>query len=575
MQTRLKTLGRVLAVYLGSSWVLMEVFIFLTQRYGLPPGLQDVLLLLITFALPIVIINNWYKSWKNKYAIILISLNVFVASWLIGSAVVKAFKETETVNIGSITGEDNKINSVAVLPFENLTGEKDIEHIIDGIHSAISNKLGGIGRFIVISDRSTRKYKGSHLSISEIAEELNVGAIVDGVVLGSTDSMRIQVSLVTPSPEKQIWADAFDQSTNNILKMYSDIAGKITQQIDKTFNPDTDLVPPVEAKKEAVYAYWKGRSHQNRLTREDLELGLEYYNQAIRHDSSYAPAYAGIASAWVVKAQMNVVPFHEAAKEGRQYIEKALELDNNDANVHSNRATYYGWAGWDWDIAYEGFLRAIRLNPSLAGARAGYAFFLVCMKENDEAKYQIRKALELDPPNQFYLSFYAMILNFSGDYDKVIDLLTDKEGNITETALSHSTLRTTYHLMGDQTNAIKMWELYYEDRKDTAAVTIIRKIYKKEGYGAALTALGELMEYRKKNDIEYVPAWNLCTIYLRAGEHDRSLKWLEKAFEEHSVNMPSINTDPIFDPIKDHPRFMAVHEKMKFPESIKAEHLLE
>lgn len=460
--------------------------------------------------------------------------------------------------------EDSRISSLAVLPLSNLTGDEQQEYFVTGMQDALITELSKIGSIRTISRQSTLRFQGSTLSMKEIAKQLNVDAIVEGSVYKTGNNVRIQIQLIRARPEEtHLLAQAYDRELSDVLNMHreitQDIAGKI--QVKLTAGEQAHLKDVKQVVPEAYEAYLKGTFHWNKLTREDLDLAEKYFKLALEKDTDYALAYVGMASIGIGRAQMGYAPWKESALNTMRYMEKAIEMDSSLSEVYFMNAAFNSWGFWDWEKAEQQYRLALKYNPNYAIARAYYSQFLCMIKHTEEGLKQNVMALELDPFNTLYKELYGMDLLFAKKYKESQELLEGILENEPKSRIALTTLRSVYHQQKKYEKAIEMWKRTYLD--DPEAIEALEKGYSEGGYSKALQNLAEMLIDRSQTT--FVTPWQIGTIYARAGKKTATLDWLEKAYLAHDPNMPSINIDPIFDNLREESRFIALIEKMNFP----------
>jgi serine/threonine protein kinase/tetratricopeptide (TPR) repeat protein len=471
------------------------------------------------------------------------------------------------IAIGLFTGRSTAIDAIAVLPLKNLTGDPDQEYFSDGITDALINELAKIGALRVISRQSVMRYKGSEMSLPAIARELNVDAIVEASVLNISGRVQIRAQLIQAPSEQNLWARSYEREISDILALQSEMAQTIAREIKVNLTPieETRLSSTKSVNPEAYEAYLKGQFHWYKLTSKDLETALQYFELALQKDPDSALAYSGIANVWIGRMAMGLVPTSEGGPKAKAAAVKALEMDSNQAEVHYSLALV-AWLEWDWVGAWEAFRQAIMLNSNHASARAYYSHFLHVMGRSEEAMEQVEKALNLDPFNPLFQALYAMDLMYARRYDEVIELLLNTLKSSPNDPVALSTLRSAYHQKQMHEEALEIWKKSYAAKGDHEAVEALSLGYSENGYSGALSRVAETLIMRSRNTSEYVTPWQIGTLYTRAGKIDEALEWLEKAYDEHDSNMPYLRVDPIFDILRDEPRFQDLIRRMKFPD---------
>jgi len=470
------------------------------------------------------------------------------------------------IALSLFTGRAEAIDSIAVLPLENLTGDPGQEYFVDAATDELIGQLAQIGALRVISRRSVMQYKGVQKPLPVIARELKVDAVVVGTVHQVGESVRIRVQLIDVLPEEQnLWAQAYDRAMTDVLVMYGEMARAIADKTRArlTQEEETSLASTRQVNPEAYEAYIKGRFHWYKLNPQDLDIALRYFELARDKDPNYALAYEGIALVWIGRQQQGLVPASEAGSKAKEAAMKALELDDTLAEAHNLLASIRAWVEWDWEGGETAFQRAIELNPNYPDARSGYSHLLFMMRHPEEAMAQIERALELDPFNTLFQGFYAMDLNFARRYDDAIVLLRETLSTAPNNLQVMSTLKSAYHHKGMYEEAVEIWKRSFVAKGDREAEEALARGYAEAGYSGALSHVAEMLIERSRTT--FVTPWQIGTLYTRAGKNDEALEWIEKAFEAHDPNMPYISVDPIFDDLRDNPRFQDLLRRMNLP----------
>jgi len=471
------------------------------------------------------------------------------------------------IGLSLFTGGAAAIDAIAVLPLENLTGDPQQEFFVDAVTDELIGQLAQIEALRVISRRSVVQYKGVEKPLPEIARELGVDALVEGTVLRVTDSVRIRLQLIEVLPEERnLWAQMYERDMTDVLVMYKEMARAIADKtrVKLTAQEEAYLASTRQVNPEAYEAYSKGRFYLYKLTPQDLELARRYFELALEKDPNYALAYVGIAQFWGGQQQQGLVSADEARSKAKTARLKAMELDDTLAEVHYNLANQRTWLEWDWEGAEKAFQRAFELNPNYPDACAYYSWFLFYMGRPEEAMAQIERALELDPFNATFRGLYAWDLLYARRYDEAIQDLRETLRTAPNDQMLLSALKAVYHLKGMHEEALEIWRTWFTTMGDSEAEEALARGNAEAGYFGALNHVAEL--YVARSRTTYVTPWQIATMYTRAGKNDEALEWLEKAYEAHDSNMPAISVDPIFDNLREDPRFQDILRKMNFPQ---------
>jgi adenylate cyclase len=409
------------------------------------------------------------------------------------------------------------------------------------------------------------RFKGTKTPLSKVAQELKVDALITGAVLRSGDRVRVTAQLINPKTEAQLWAQSYERNLRDVLALQNDIVSAITREVKVQLTPQeqTRLASARQVNPEAYDAYLKGKFEWYKLSRQGLDSALKYFTLALEKDPEFAPAYTGIALTWQAYMQQGFLPYDEVTPKVKAAALKALELDSTIAEVHFTLAGISTWGDWDWLGGERAFRRAIELNPKYPDARIYYSHFLNTMKRPKEAMEQAERALELDPLNTLFQGLYGMDLMYARRYDEAIVVLRNILKTSPNDAIALSTLRSAYHMKHMYNEALEIWRASYAAKGDHEAEEALNRGYAEGGYQGALRRVAETLAERSKTT--FVTPWQIATLCTRAGMNKEAIDWLEKAYQAHDGNMPYISVDPIFDPLRNEPRFQDLLSRMKLP----------
>jgi len=467
----------------------------------------------------------------------------------------------------NFAAKTKKISSLLVLPFDNFTGTDTLEYFVAGIHDALIGDIGKIRALRVPSKRTANAYKNVDKSIPEIANELNIDAALETSVSCYGENICFQVKLVSAYPEeKQIWVEDFYIEKSELSNLSKRIAKSISQEIDVLLTPkeeqllaDTKPIDP-----DAYEAYLRGMSYWELGTKADLDRAMKYFQLAKEIDDQYALAYLGISRTWGAYAQHGFMPNSVVIAKSREAREKAFSLDSTLVEIHAGMATRYTWGEWNWAEAEKSFEKALEINPSYAFAQAYYSHFLAITGRAEEGLPHSALALELDPFNTLYQSVHGMALKNARKYEEALGLLLSLYATEPDQGIGLPALWAVLHDMGRYEEAIDIAREIYQLKNKDAALEALEVGYAEGGYLVAMQRIAERMI--EESEKSYFPSWQISTLYCRAGMKDEAIYWLEKAYEEHDNNMPYISVDPLFDFMRDDPRFQEIARKMNFPQ---------
>jgi serine/threonine-protein kinase len=458
-------------------------------------------------------------------------------------------------------GAARPVRAIAVLPFENRSGDPAQEYFADGVTDALIADLAKIGALRVISRTSAMRFKGTGTPLPQVARELNVDALVEGSALQAGDRARVTVQLVDAATDLTLWADTFERDLRDVLTLQREVAQEIAGQISVYVTPDErarlSLRGPVNPL--AHVAYLQGRYLWNRWTTDAIRESVERYEEAIRADPSYALAYAGLADSYGVLGTTNLLPSAEAYQRAKAAAEQGLAIDETVAELHASLGYVHFYYDWDWPRAERQFLRAAQLNPGYATGRRWYAQFLSAMGRHAEAIGEAERALELDPLSLIIHTTIGDVLFYARQYDRAIsyyrrciemDPAFEPAHSDLARALEHVGLydeavrefQAATPLVGGPTPALATM-LYRAGRREEAWATI----------EAALARTGP----------PTVSSWGLASFYAIAGDTERALDWLERAHAQRDAALVWIKVHPRIDGIRGEPRFVDLLARMR------------
>ncbi len=450
------------------------------------------------------------------------------------------------------------VTSIAVLPFQNLSGDSAQEYFVDGMTDALIGDLAKIGALRVISRTSAMHYKGSNKSLPEIAKELNVDVVVEGTVQRSGDRVHVRAQLIQAASDSHLWAADYDRDFRDVLDLQSEVARAIAGEVRIKITPAEQrlLVPKRTIAREAVDNYLQGRYFYNRRTEQDMRKAIGYFESAINADRNYAQAYAGLADCYnqLGTAMIGVMPPLEARRTAETAARKALEIDNEVAEAHTALG-YVNYFNWNWATAEEEFKRSIELNPNYASAHSQYAHHLVARERIDEALAEINRAQELDPLSLSISSSRGFILENARRYEEAIEQLRRVIAIDPNHYQANWTLGLTYLANGQIDQAIATSEKAVAvSGRAPAALGVLGLAYGVAGRKReANQILNELLQLQKQR---YVTPMALSYVYIGLGNKDQAFAWLEKGYQERANHIAFFKVSPTVDPLRSDPRFI-------------------
>ena len=455
-----------------------------------------------------------------------------------------------------------RIESIAVLPLENLSGDPEQEYFADGMTDELISQLAQIQSLRVISRTSIMQYKDVRKPLPEIGRELDVDVVVEGTVRRADGRVRITAQLVVAADDRHLWAQSFEREMQDVLALQSEMARAIASHIQATLTPDEEerLAESRQVDPEAHEAYLKGRFHSEELTVEGVRKSVEFLKSAIDKDPRYGPAYARLAWVSVLQPMIRMASAEEGASKGKAMAKRALVLDDTLDEAHIAIALALATYDHDWSEAENSFRRGLMLNPNSAQGHSYYGWFLSWIGRHDEAIEHQKRALKLDPLSPSVAQRLGASLMAARRYDEAIETLKQAVALHPNYAFAYTRLGTAYGHMG-----------MYED----AVNALERAVALNSGYGNVhLARVYALMGDRSRAHVLLAevanetipPAYGMARAYASLGENGEALEMLESAFEIGDPNVVLLRISTEFDPLRSDPRFQDLLRRMNFPE---------
>ena len=457
----------------------------------------------------------------------------------------------------SSLGSQGPIKSIAVLPLQNLSGDPKQDYVAEGVTEDLIGRLSDIHELRVTSRTSVMRFKNTHLSVPEIGKELGVDAIVEGSVIREGNRIRVHAQLIRAATDEHFWSESYDRELRDVLALQSEVAQSIAAKVKVTITgKERDrLVATRPISPEVYESYLKGLSKLNdTYSRSGLEESIGYFDEAIKRDSAFAPAYVGIADAYGKLGTVFIgMPPSEVRPKLISAARKALELDPDLAQAHVLLGDVYQ-AQWRWSEAEAEYKRALELKPNDASAHIGFSHWLLCEGRTEEAVKWAERGRELDPTDVSG-SNAGQILFYSHRYDESIRELRSVVAVRPNSASALWYLGFSLIANGQPEEAIPVLEkaVNASDRSPGVVGVLIRAYAHAGRRNDALRLLDELRRRREKG---YVPAGAFVNAYLGLGDREQVFVWLEHAYQEQSNILQFIKVHPYFDPVRNDPRFV-------------------
>jgi TolB-like protein len=466
-----------------------------------------------------------------------------------------------------ISEASQEIDSLAVLPLENLSDDSGEDYFAEGMTDELITELAKIRGLRVISRTSVKVYRGSKKSLSEIARRLNVSAVLEGTVLRFENRLRITVQLIRAQKEEHLWAQSYERELGDILKLQGELASTIATHIHLRLsaNDQFRLASARRIDPAAYEAYLRGRFFCNKRTEETLTKARGYFEQAIAKEPSYASAYSGLADTYFYGGYyFGKMDPMEAMPKARDAALKALEIDSGLAEAHTSLALVKFFFDWDLAGAAQELRNSIALNPNYATAYQAHSVVLGALKRHDESIAEAMRSLEVDPLSIPVNNIVGEMLSAARQWERAIDQYRKTIELDPSVALVHENLGTALEEIGRNGEAI---EEYLAARtlagENESIVAELREAYKRE----------QLRGFRQKQlqlalarwTGWHVDAFQIAAYYARLDHSTQALAWLEKAYEARSGMLIWIRMYPDFKNIVKHQEFQNLILRVRLP----------
>lgn len=452
--------------------------------------------------------------------------------------------------------------SVAVLPFVNLSQDPNADYLSDGITETINNNLSRLTGLRVMSRNSAFRFKNNQIDIKNIASQLGVEALVTGDIREFDNKFIINVRLIDASDESQIWGHQYVKDSSDILAVQNDIAQAVVNNlhVKLTNSEQQHLTKRPTENIEAWQLYQRGRLHVFRLKPSDIETGISYFIQAIEIDPDYARAYVGLAEAYrSLTLSAEIVP-RENLPKARAAAKRAVEIDDTFSEAHTALGSIHFWE-WNWSEAEKQYRRALEINPNNGDARILYAHLLSATGRHSDALIEARRARELDPLFPYVNALEGQFLLHAGYVDEGLYRLQQTFDLAPNFWLPYLFASSAYIEKGNFPEAIEQ----AQKAKNLSGVSTHPDAF--AGYALAKSgkrdeAEAVLNDLLKLSTARFVSPFHIALIYNGLDETEKTLEWLEKAYEQHDPKMVFLMTEPKWNNLRNEPRFIDLLRRM-------------
>lgn len=446
---------------------------------------------------------------------------------------------------------------LAVLPFENLTGDPAQDYFSDGLTEEMITQLGRLDpqHLGLIARTSAMHYKNDHKGLADISKELGVQYVLQGSVRRDAGNVRITAELIQAKDQTHIWSEEYDRQLSSLLTVQSEIAQQIAREIKLTLRGEQSAPPPAVLSPSSYQAYdlyLEGRYFWNKRTPQSLLRAAEYFQQSIDKDPNYARSYAGLADSYAMMSSYDVLPPTAAMPKARAAAQTAVKLDDRLAEAHVSLAVIAQNYDWDWAAAEKEYRRAIELDPNYATAHHWYAEYLALTGRFDEAFVEIERARQLDPLSLIIAADRGALFYFSRQYAPAVAQfrsVLDMEPDFPRAGL----VIYAYVQQGKYPEALAALGHARQNRENPWDPAL--EAYVLARSGKPDEARQELAKFKAAAWPQEQISQPLAVAYIGLGDQDQAMAWLEKAFAGHAGSLTAIKVDPTYDPLRGDPRF--------------------
>jgi TolB-like protein/Flp pilus assembly protein TadD len=466
-----------------------------------------------------------------------------------------------------------QIESIAVMPFVNESGNQDIEYLSDGMTETLISTLTEIPNLSVKASSTVFYYKGKNKTPKEIGEELGVEAVLLGKILQRNDDLTLRLELVDSKTLDAIWSETYNRKTSDIVSLQSEIARNVSDKLrlKLTATEQKQVAKTGTLNYEAQQLYLKGRFHWNKRSVVDLQKAIGYFKQSIEKDPGYALAYVGLADSYAVLPGYGAFRPKEYGAKTKQAADKALELENDLAEAHASLGHVLG-DEYDWEGAEREYKKAIELNPNYSTAHHWYAMNLGKYGLYDEALNEISKALELDPLSRVINRNKAYLLYGAARYDEAIAQFKKTIELFPDDIQVYDNLSRAYAAQEKYSEAVKQLLIKFKvEGMPPEEIEKYKKIYQENGWkGFCRKQLEDHLKHRQevlaKDKDAYSPDADLGLIYARLGDKEKAIEYLTKGYEERDDGLKWLRIDHEYDFLRNDPRFKELVRKIGLSE---------
>jgi TolB-like protein/Tfp pilus assembly protein PilF len=577
---------KVAIAYAVVAWLLIQAASIFLPAFNAPQWAMQIVILILVVGFPIALMFSWAfeitpegikresevqtdQSITHHTGRKIVALTIVLAVLATGLLIFqfvrpRTWPEWQSNGSTSPSAATISNKSIAVLPFDNLSGDPQNAYFSEGVQDEILTRLAKIAELKVISRTSTQRFRSAPNDLRQIAQQLGVANILEGSVQKANDQVRVNVQLINALTDAHLWADTYDRKLTDIFAVETEIAKTVADMLQAKLTGSEQHViaaRPTE-NTEAHQLYLKGRFFWNKRTGNDLKKSIDYFEQAIAADPKYALGYAGVADAYVLLPGYTAGTPQECYPKAKAAAKKALELDDTLAEARTSLAMAIWYYEFDFSQANREFQRAIELNPNYASAHQQYGNnTLSAIGRFDDAIVEGKRAVELDPLSLVINADLGANYYYARRYDEAIAQMRKTLEMDPGYYFAHITLGQALEMKGAHDPAIAEYDKARALNDDPSVLGFLGRSY---GLSDNRVEAEKILDQLKaQSKARYVSAYSFALAYLGLGNKEEALRWLEQSYQDRAgADVGWIRVDPLLDPLHGDPRFETLAEKI-------------
>ena len=561
-ELRRRNVFRMAVLYMAAAWLIMQVAEVLESLVGLPGWAGSAMLGLLTIGFPIALILSWFyeitpegisleKEVDPEDSITHVTgrrLDFIVISMLCAAVIMFAYDKWW------IGGPPEQ--SIAVLPFNNMSSEPEQEYFSDGISEELLNLLAKIPQLKVISRTSAFSFKGKDVDVRTVAERLNVAHVLEGSVRKAGNQLRITAQLIDARSDTHLWSETYDRTLDDIFAIQDEIAAEVVEAIaGPLLGEAAEAADPRGNNADAYNAYLLGRHFSNRMSEEDLWRAIAYFEDALALDPDFGPAWVGLANAHQRLGSSGYVTVEVAHSKALGAVERALELDGKLAQGWAALGAIKAVFEWDWAGANAAYQRALELNPGSAEVVRGAGSLAANLGRLEEAIELTRRAVDLDPLAPYTRANLALMLTNARDLEEAATVLRKEMELNPDLVMTHSILGFVYLAQSRLREALEEMQREQDEVFQLQGLTLVHLALGEQEVADA--AFAKLIENHQRDS-----AFQIAQVYAYGGNADQAFDWLERAYLQRDGGLSQMKVNLLLANLHDDPRWNPFLEKM-------------